>query len=70
MPNRASFFSGSYPSVHGTRSNGINLNPEVPIISKVFQELGYHTCSIGKLHFNFYANSQDRTVSSFEAIPK
>jgi len=70
MPNRANFFSGSYPNVHGTRSNGINLNPEIPIISEMFQDLGYHTCSIGKLHFNFYANSQDRTVTSFEAIAK
>ncbi len=52
MPNRASFFTGKYPSEHKTRSNGINLNPKLPMISKVLKNEGYHTCSIGKLHFN------------------
>lgn len=70
MPNRASFFTGLYPSVHGTRSNGINLNPEIPLLSNILRKNGYHTCNIGKLHFNFYANSQDRKISSFENITK
>jgi arylsulfatase A-like enzyme len=70
MPNRASFFTGLYPSVHGTRSNGINLNPKLPLLSKALRKSGYHTCNVGKLHFNFYANSNDRKVSSFEEILK
>jgi arylsulfatase A-like enzyme len=53
MPNRASFFTGLYPSVHGTRSNGINLNPNLPRLSGILSEAGYHTCNVGKLHFNF-----------------
>jgi len=69
MPNRASFFTGLYPSVHGTRSNGINLNPELPLLSGILSESGYHTCNVGKLHFNFYAKSNDRQVSSYEEIP-
>lgn len=69
MPNRASFFTGLYPSVHGTRSNGINLNPELPLLSGILRESGYHTCNAGKLHFNFYAKSNDRRVSSYEEIP-
>ena len=70
MPNRASFFTGLYPSVHGTRSNGINLNPNLPLLSGMLRKIGYHTCNTGKLHFNFYANSQDRKVSSYEEILK
>jgi len=70
MPNRASFFTGLYPSVHGTRSNGINLNSELPLLSGILSNSGYHTCNVGKLHFNFYANSNDRRVSSYEDIFK
>lgn len=60
MPNRASFFTGAFPSVHKTRSNGINLNPELPMITKVLKNEGYHTCSVGKLHFNFMAPPYSR----------
>jgi len=70
MPNRASLFTGLYPSVHGTRSNGINLNPELPMLSGILRDFGYHTCNVGKLHFNFYANSTDRKISSYEEILK
>lgn len=70
MPNRANFFTGAYPSVHGTRSNGINLNPDFPTISEILRKSSYQTCSVGKLHFNFYGTSQDRKVTSFEEIPK
>ncbi|MHA2128784.1 MAG: sulfatase family protein [Promethearchaeota archaeon] len=69
MPNRASFFTGLYPSVHGTRSNGINLDPDLPLLSGILRESGYHTCNVGKLHFNFYAKSNDRKISSYEEIP-
>ncbi len=60
MPNRASFFTGAYPSEHKTRSNGINLNPELPMITKVLKNEGYHTCNVGKLHFNFMAPPYSR----------
>ncbi|MHA2051605.1 MAG: sulfatase-like hydrolase/transferase, partial [Promethearchaeota archaeon] len=70
MPNRASFFTGLYPSVHGTRSNGINLDPDLPLLSHILRENGYSTCNVGKLHFNFYANSTDRRVTSYEDIFK
>ncbi|MBD3212458.1 MAG: sulfatase-like hydrolase/transferase [Candidatus Lokiarchaeota archaeon] len=68
MPNRASFFTGSYPSVHGTRSNGINLNPREKTIADSLRENGYHTISIGKTHFNFFSHSFKRKVSSLEDI--
>jgi len=71
MPNRASFFTGAYPSEHKTRSNGINLNPEHPTITEILSKLGYHTCSVGKLHFQHMAPSFNRyrkTDKSIEAI--
>jgi arylsulfatase A-like enzyme len=70
MPNRGSFFTGSYPSVHGTRSNGINLNPELPTISGILKNQGYHTVSIGKTHFNFYAFPyKKKRDHSLEVVP-
>jgi len=68
MPNRANFFTGCYPSVHGTRSNGINLNPNFTTISDVLREKGFHTISVGKTHFNFYARSSIRNVHSMEDL--
>ncbi len=72
MPNRASFFTGKYPSEHKTRSNGINLNPELPMISKVLRNEGYHTCSIGKLHFNPFTPTYSRYkkyIKNVESFP-
>lgn len=68
MPNRANFFTGTYPSVHGTRSNGINLNPEVPVISEILRKRGYHTVNVGKMHFNFFGRPQSRKTISMENI--
>ncbi len=68
MPNRASFFTGAYASVHGTRSNGINLNPEIPTISEILRKKGYHTISIGKTHFNFFGRPTSRGDTSLENI--
>ncbi len=69
MPNRASFFTGVYPSVHGTRSNGINLDPEIPTISDILRNHGYHTISVGKMHFNFYSFPYKKKDESLEVIP-
>jgi arylsulfatase A-like enzyme len=68
MPNRASFFTGTFPSVHGTRSNGINLNPKIPVISEILRNQGYYTASIGKTHFNFFSRPKGRDINSFENI--
>jgi arylsulfatase A-like enzyme len=68
MPNRASFLTGAFPSIHGTRSNGINLNPEIPTVSDILRRKGYHTVSIGKCHFNFFGTPTRRKVKSWEKI--
>ena len=60
MPNRGSFFTGMLPSEHKTRSNGINLNPELPLLTKVLAGEGYHTCNVGKLHFQHLAPRYNR----------
>ena len=71
MPNRASFFTGAYPSEHKTRSNGINLNSKLPTITEILNNLGYHTCSVGKLHFQHFAptfNQYREIDKSLESI--
>ncbi len=71
MPNRASFFTGAYPSEHKTRSNGINLNSELPTIAEILRNLEYHTCNVGKLHFQHLAptfNRYRKIENSLESI--
>jgi len=56
--------------VHGTRSNGINLNPDIPTISEILKNQGYHTVSVGKTHFNFYAFPYKKKKDhSLEVLP-
>ncbi len=54
MPNRATMITGLYPNVHGVRSNGINLNEDIPTITKTLQKRGWHTAAIGKIHHQFW----------------
>jgi len=66
MPNRASFFTGQYPSLHGVRCNGINLNPEIPTMTQALHNAGYHTASMGKIHLNWSAPGYSRKYKSYE----
>lgn len=50
MPNRASMTTGLMPSVHGTRFNGVPLDPELRTLPGVLSEAGYFTSHVGKLH--------------------
>ncbi len=67
MPNRATFFTGLYPSLHGVRCNGINLDPEIPTITQTLHNAGYHTASMGKIHLNWLAQGYSRKFKSYEA---
>ena len=60
MPNRASIMTGLYPSVHGTRSNGIPLSRHVVTFPEVLRAEGYRTALVGKAHFQ---NMDDRPAS-------
>ena len=68
MPNRSSIFTGKYPSIHGVRCNGINLDPKIPTFTQTLLDNGYHTCSIGKIHLNFYGTPFSRKFDSAEQM--
>jgi arylsulfatase A-like enzyme len=50
MPNRASLATGRWPSAHGTRCNGIPLDPESRTLMRSLADSGYRTIGVGKLH--------------------
>ena len=50
MPNRASFLTGRYPSLHGLRYNGCVLPKTANTFVDVLADAGYHTAAIGKSH--------------------
>ncbi|MHA1150960.1 MAG: sulfatase family protein [Promethearchaeota archaeon] len=54
LPNRASMVTGMYPNVHGVRSNGINLNQEMPTIIQTLRKRGWHTAAMGKIHHQYW----------------
>ncbi|MBD3340592.1 MAG: sulfatase-like hydrolase/transferase [Candidatus Lokiarchaeota archaeon] len=68
MPNRATIFTGKYPSVHGVRCNGINLDPAIPTFTQALVDAGYQTCSFGKIHLNWYGTPWKRKYSSYEML--
>lgn len=68
MPNRATIFTGKYPSNHGVRCNGINLDRSIPIFTQTLLNNNYHTYSIGKVHLNFFGNPYSRKFHSEEAL--
>ena len=60
MPSRATIMTGQYPSGHGVRANGVNLAPEVPLLTTALKGAGYRTASFGKIHLNAWAASTAR----------
>ena len=75
MPNRATLATGVYPNVHGVRSNGLILREDIPTIPKTLKNRGWHTCSIGKIHHQFWmAPFKQKTLSAENigswALPK
>lgn len=55
MPNRCSIFTGRLPSVHGTRVNGVPLDPRARTFAHVLNENGYETAFFGKAHLQHMA---------------
>lgn len=68
MPNRSSIFTGKYPSIHGVRCNGINLNPEIPTFIQTLHDIGYYTYAAGKIHLNWMGSPYSRKSKSAEMI--
>ena len=50
MPNRASFMTGRFPSVHGLRYNGCLLSKRANTFVDVLKAGGYATATMGKSH--------------------
>lgn len=50
MPNRASIATGRWPSVHGTRTNGITFDQNAETFMRALRRSGYSNHAIGKLH--------------------
>lgn len=50
MPNRASMFTGRYPSVHGLKYNGCALPYDARTFVEQLRDNGYQTAAIGKSH--------------------
>lgn len=60
MPSRVSFLSGQYPSTLGITHMGVPVPEDLPILPTLLAPYGYHTASIGKLHFLPHANRDHR----------
>jgi arylsulfatase A-like enzyme len=50
MSSRSTMFTGLPSSVHGVRTNGINLDDRYPVLPQILKDNGYKTFSTGKLH--------------------
>ncbi|MFX1304414.1 MAG: sulfatase [Promethearchaeota archaeon] len=68
MPNRATLITGVYPNVHGVRSNGINLRPEIPTIIQTLRKRGWYTAAIGKLHHQYWLGPFKHKSRSAECL--
>ena len=58
MPNRASFMTGRYPTVHGLRYNGCLLSQRANTFVDVLRAGGYRTASIGKSHLQPFTDNE------------
>lgn len=50
MPNRATIMTGRWPSVHGSRTNGLPLDWRADTFARVLRRAGWSTAAAGKLH--------------------
>lgn len=66
-PTRASIITGKYPSQHGAWSLGTKLSEEEHTVGQSFIDEGYHTCLIGKAHFQPLKGTGE--FPSLEAYP-
>ncbi len=67
MPNRASLFTGRYPSVHGLRYNGCLLPQSANTFVDVLRQAGYATATIGKSHLQPFTARDATSFKDFEA---
>lgn len=58
QPARGAFIMGQYPHVTGVSDNFRWLRPESPTIARLFNEAGWNTAAIGKMHFHPWDNPE------------
>ena len=66
QPNRCSMLTMRYPSVHGTRHNGIALDPRANTFVRRLRTDGYRTGLIGKGHFQNFGFGADLARQQFD----
>jgi len=66
QPNRCSILTMRYPSVHGTRHNGIALDPRANTFVRRLRAEGYRTALIGKGHFQNFEYFPDVARTQFD----
>jgi arylsulfatase A-like enzyme len=69
MPNRSTIFTGRMPSVHGTRYNGIPLDPRARTFPGALREAGYRTAHIGKCHLQNMGSSPEQLLRALPDLP-
>lgn len=69
MPNRASFMTGRYPTVHGLRYNGATLPERAHTFVDVLRAGGYRTASIGKSHLQPFTEDEPVGREAVETGP-
>lgn len=62
VPSRVSFFTGRYPHSHRNRVNYTPCDPSEVFLQKRFQDAGYQTGSVGKLHY--YPPTREHAIST------
>ena len=70
MPNRSSIFTGRMPSLHGTRYNGIALDPRTRTFPRSLRDAGYRTAHIGKCHLQNMGSSPEQLERALPGGPK
>lgn len=66
QPNRCSIMTGRYPSVHGTRHNGIALDWRANTFVKRLRSDGYRTGLVGKGHLQNFGLAPDLAKKMFD----
>ena len=66
MPNRASMFTGTYPSCHGLNENGFTLDPSTRVLPQLLADTGYNTACVGKIHLAPFQMTRDLAKHDWE----
>lgn len=69
MPNRSTIFTGRMPSLHGSRYNGVPLDPRARTFPMSLREVGYHTAHIGKCHLQNMGSSPQVLAQVMPDLP-